>query len=633
MGGADVDDLLHATAKSMWQCVMDLRWVDHILPPERAQRVGRLILLCALVGVVTGLGAIAFDWSVEAAKFAVMDGIAGFRPSRPAGDAELFGHTNQPFRPWVLCLLPIVGGLLGGMLIYWLAPEAEGHGTDAAIDAYHNRQGLIRPRVPLIKALASTITLSTGGSAGREGPIAQIGAGFGSMIARLLNLSMQERRLLMVAGMAAGIGAIFRAPLAAALFAAEVLYREMDMEFEVIVPAVIASIVAYSVFTLPLGAEPLFVTPAYAFDHPLQLLPYLLLALAVAGGAKVYVRFLYWIHGLFRAWSIPRFVKPAIGGAVVGSFAFFLPEALGTGYGMVQNAINESLDLKILGLLVAGKIVTTAFTVGSGQSGGVFGPSMVIGAAIGGLVGRLCEIYMPGISAPQGAFVVVGMAGFFAAAANTPVSTIIMVSEITGSYRLLVPTMWVCILAFMLVRRSTLYRSQVERRSASPVHLQDMLSEVLERFSVGEALKDPEHEPTVTVNAEMPLPDIVERFTESRHAIFPVIDGSGKLIGVINALHVRRIAAQHKSGPPPVAADVMASATPCIVPSESLYSAMHKMVANKIEELVVVDEADRARVIGTLSRSDLIATYDHQVQHLKDISKADQAALGPDRVS
>ncbi|MCB9709390.1 MAG: chloride channel protein [Myxococcales bacterium] len=600
---------------------MEVRWIDHVLPPDRAQRIGRLILLCALVGVVTGLGAVAFDWSVQFGKHVLMDGVAGYRPAVPAGDAGRFGETNQPFRPWVLFLLPVLGGFVGGLIIYWFAPEAEGHGTDAAIDAYHNRQGAIRPRVPPIKALASAITLATGGSAGREGPIAHIGAGFGSIVGRVLRLGVEERRLLMVAGLAAGIGAIFRSPLAAALFAAEVLYREMDMEFEVIVPAVIASIVAYSVFTIPFGADPLFSTPSYVFESPLELFPYLLLALAVAAGAKVYVRFFYRVHTFFKAMKVPTFVKPVMGGAVVGSFAFFLPEALGSGYGIVQDAINQTVTLKLLGLVVLGKIVTTAFTVGSGQSGGVFGPSMVIGAAIGGVVGRLCDTYMPGLSAPEGAFVVVGMAGFFAAAANTPISTIIMVSEITGSYQLLVPTMWVCIIAFMLVRRSTLYRGQVDRRSASPVHLHDMLSDVLARYSVRDALGDPEHERAITVESDLPLPAALSRLGSSRHAILPVVDANARLVGVINAARIRQMTPPDAEGRELVAADIMEGAIPYVVMGDNLYSAMHKMVTSHKEEIVVVDDADPTRVVGTLSRSDLIATYDHQ------LSRSDEEPL------
>jgi CIC family chloride channel protein len=291
---------------------------DFLLPASRAQNVGRLLALCAGIGVLVGGGAILFELALELARFGLLDGLAGYRPDGSAGDTKFWGTTNTPFRPWVLALLPAAGGLIGGVLIYWLAPEAEGHGTDAVIEAYHRRRGYIRGRVPIVKAVASAITLGAGGSAGREGPVAQIGAGISFSVAKLLRLSTRERRVLMVAGMAAGIGCMFRAPLAGALFAAAVLYKEMDLEFEVIVPGAFASIAAYSVFTMALGTTPLFSTAGYTFDDPLQLIPYSLLAAVVAGGAKVYVSTFYGIHDRFARMHIWQPLKPALGGAGVG---------------------------------------------------------------------------------------------------------------------------------------------------------------------------------------------------------------------------------------------------------------------------------------------------------------------------
>ncbi|QQR89536.1 MAG: chloride channel protein [Myxococcales bacterium] len=437
------------------------------VPVGRAQHVGRLLLLCALVGFFVGGAAVLFELLTTVAKYTLLNSYAGFRPSEAAVDRGLWAPGMEAFHPWRLAFLPVIGGLVGGLIIYYFAPEAEGHGTDAAIDAYHNHHGRIRYRVPLVKTITSVITLGTAGSAGREGPIAQIGAGLGTATADLLKLSARNRRILMVAGMAAGIGAIFRAPLAGALFAAEVLYKEMDLEFEVIVPAVIASIISYTVFTIPFGVSPLFKAHIQAFDDPLQLFSYTILAIVVAMGAKLYVVTFYAVHDFFRGWKIIPYLKPAIGGLGVGLFAFFLPEVMGSGYGVVQQALDGRVPWTFLGVVVLGKITTTSLTIGSGQSGGVFGPAIVIGAALSGLTGQLVQHYIPWHDAPAGAFVIVGMAGFFAAAANTPISTIIMVSEMVGSYDLLVPTMWVTIIAFLLVRRSTIYRAQVASRSKS----------------------------------------------------------------------------------------------------------------------------------------------------------------------
>ncbi|MFZ1865622.1 MAG: chloride channel protein [Polyangiales bacterium] len=586
---------------------------NFLLPASRAQSVGRLLALCAGIGVLVGGGAILFELALELARFGLVDGLAGYRPDGSAGDTKFWGTTSTPFRPWVLALLPAVGGLIGGVIIYWLAPEAEGHGTDAVIEAYHRRRGYIRGRVPIVKAVASAITLGAGGSAGREGPVAQIGAGISFSVAKLLRLSTRERRVLMVAGMAAGIGCMFRAPLAGALFAAEVLYKEMDLEFEVIVPGAFASIAAYSVFTMALGTTPLFSTAGYTFSDPLELIPYSLLAVIVAGGAKVYVSTFYGIHDRFSRMRIWQPLKPALGGVGVGLFAFFLPEVMGTSYGVVQQSLDGHLPLLVLGAIVIGKILTTSLTVGSGQSGGVFGPAIVIGAALGGLAGEISNQFFGWPSPPVGAFVIVGMAGFFAGAANTPMSTIIMVSEMVGNYHLLVPTLWVSTISFVLVRRSTLYRSQVPRRSDSPVHRDEMLSDVLKTITVQEALEDPDHEPTAIVHPEMPLRNIIRLFDETHHDVFPVTDGESHLIGVIKDFDLRHVLAAETINDRLTARDLMKSA-PWLTPNESLHSAMHKMVESNQDELVVVAEDDPDRIIGTLSRRDLIAAYDHRIR-------------------
>jgi len=586
---------------------------EFLLPASRAQDVGRLLALCAFLGVLVGAGAILFELAVELAKLAILDGLAGYRPAGSAGESQTWGTTATLFRPWVLAALPVAGGLIGGLLIYWLPPEAEGHGTDAVIDAYHRRRGYIRGRVPIVKAVASAITLGSGGSAGREGPVAQIGAGIASSIARLLRLSTRQRRVLMVAGMAAGIGCMFRAPLAGALFAAEVLYKEMDLEFEVIVPGAFASIAAYSVFTMAFGATPLFGTAGYSFADPLELIAYTALAVVVAGGAKIYVSTFYGIHDRFSKLRLWPPLKPALGGVGVGLFAFFLPEVLGTSYGVVQQTLDGNLPLMALGAIAIGKIITTSLTVGSGQSGGVFGPAIVIGAALGGLIGGISNQFIDWHSPPAGAFAIVGMAGFFAAAANTPLSTIIMVSEMVGNYHLLVPTMWVSTIAFVLVRRSTLYRSQVSRRSDSPVHRDEMLSDVLKTITVQDALDDPGHEPTATVHLKTPLRKIVHLFDQTHRDVFPVTDDDRHLIGVIKDFDLRHVLAAETINDALIAADLMKSA-PALTPNESLHSAMHKMVESNQDELVVVAEDERDQIVGTLSRGDLIAAYDHRIR-------------------
>ncbi|PIQ83130.1 MAG: chloride channel protein [Candidatus Omnitrophica bacterium CG11_big_fil_rev_8_21_14_0_20_64_10] len=577
--------------------------------------ITRWLLLCTLVGVVAGLAAIAFYWMLAFAERIFLDGWAGYRPPGPGGEHPILLESAAPFSRWVLLLLPALGGLISGGLVFWLAPEAEGHGTDAVIEAYHRKGGHIRARIPFVKAVASAVTIGTGGSAGREGPIAQIAAGFGSLLGRWLKLSPQERRILMAAGMGAGIGAIFHAPLAGGLMAAEVLYRKMEFEHEVIVPAFIASIVAYAVFATKFGWSPLFASPQFSFRNPMELIPYFLLALVVAAGAVLFIRIFYGVRDLFVRFRIPRFLKPALGGLVVGGIGFFLPEALGTGYGFIQRGFEGQMVWQMLFLIALGKIATTAFSIGSGGSGGVFGPSVVIGGALGGVVGLLTQQFFPALGIQPGAFMIVGMAGFFAAAANTPISTIIMVSEMTGDYHLLVPSMWVCIIAYVLVRRSSIYEKQLDSRIDAPYHLSEMMGEVLKRLRVRDALRPPEHEPTQLIDEGMHLREVMERFADSTHISFPVVDQAGRLVGMINEQQTRALISDPGLDPLVVARDICVP-LPTVTESEDLASAMHKLALVRDAEIAVVDPADPKKVIDTLGRRDLIRAYDRKALEL-----------------
>jgi CIC family chloride channel protein len=337
-----------------------------------------------------------------------------------------------------------------------------------------------------VKILASAITLGSGGSGGREGPIAQTGAGFGSWIATKLGLSHEDRRVLVAAGMGAGIGSIFRAPLAGALFAAEILYSSAEFEATVLVPACVASIIAYSTFTLVHGTGTLFLTPPLAFTNPLELVAYFVLALVLVVYGFLYVRFFYGLHRWFERWKFPAALKTAFGGLITGAFAVGMLYAtkneeslslLAFGYGVLQHALDApasaSIGASLLALIALGKIVTTSSSIGSGGSAGVFGPSMVIGGCAGGAVGIALHALFPNVVQQPAAFVVVGMAGFFAGVAKTPISSLVMVSEITGSYSLLVPSMWVCVLTFAMSKRWNLYSKQIASRVTPSVRASD----------------------------------------------------------------------------------------------------------------------------------------------------------------
>ncbi len=587
--------------------------IDREVLQRRVLDVGTLFLLCALVGVISGLGAAGFYFLLQFSQHLFLDSLAGYRPLGPLGEASLFPETLRTFSGVILLILPAAGGLVSGLIVYFLAPEAEGHGTDAVIEAYHQRDGYIRTRVPFVKAIASAITMGTGGSAGREGPIAQIGAGLGSAIARSLGLSVRQRRILMIAGLGAGIGAIFRAPLAGALFSAEVLYGEMDLEYEVVGPAILSSIVAYSTFGSIFGWHPLFKTPSFSFENPLELGPYLILALVVALGGRLYPQVFYGIRNLFLRLQVPVWLKPAIGGLAVGFIGLFVPQALSTGFGVVQGVFIGSETATALFVVAVAKMLTTAFTVGSGGSGGVFGPAVVIGGSLGGAAGIIFNRAWPNLVQMPGAFAMVGMAGFFASAAKVPISTIIMVSEMTGNYHLLVPSMFVCMLGFLIVRHRTIYEKQLPARALSPAHQQLIIRAMLERTTVADILALHPISPPDPIRDDSPLTAVLDRFATGEHTCYPVSNARGELVGAIPFRNVRHILGSRATPASLIVAKDLAVSAVTISACQNLYEALRQMSSHDLDDLLVVEESEgMSRIIGILTGGDINAIYDSQ---------------------
>lgn len=369
--------------------------INEILKDLELKQVQRWTLFSIVIGIVSGFGAILFYLGLSLFSNYILGGIGGYYPPSPGGELSLFSHSATNVR-WLLFLLPAAGGLIAGIIIYTYAPEAEGHGTDAVIDAYNNKRGFIRKRVPIVKAITSMITIGSGGSAGREGPIAQIGAGFGSTLATFLKLSDRDRRIMVICGTAAGIGSIFKAPLGGAIFAIEVLYKG-DMETEGLVPAFISSTIAYSIFSSFFGWGHIFATPSFNFTTPTELIFYGILGVLCAATAILFVIIFYGLRNkVFRPLKIKPHFKPAIGGLLVGALALFFPQVLGTGYGWVQIAMNGDLvtmSIVLMMALVLVKMLATSFTISSGGSGGVFAPSLVLGAMVGGAFGQIMHQY------------------------------------------------------------------------------------------------------------------------------------------------------------------------------------------------------------------------------------------------
>jgi len=581
----------------------------------RITTAGKWIFYYILIGVIAGLGSIAFHYLCQIGLHVFLDQMAGYRPPSPAGESHLLQPTGTPFNRWILFFLPALGGIISGWLVYTFAPEAEGHGTDAAIDAYHNKGGFIRGRIPFIKTIASALTITSGGSGGREGPIAQIGAGFGSYLATRLKLSDRQRRIMLAAGMGAGIGSIFRAPLAGALFAAEVLYREPEFEAEVIIPAGISSVVAYCLFCLVFGWGSLFESQDFVFRNPLELGPYIVLAFVLVGGGFLYVKSFYGVHRFAKAMKVPNHIKPAIGGLCTGVIGFFLPQTLAFGYGFAQMALDNQLPTLLLLGLALGKILTTSFSIGSGGSGGVFGPSVVIGGALGGAVGRIFHAIMPGIVTHPGAFVVVGMAGFFAGVSNTPISTIIFVSEMTNSYHLLLPSLLVCSLAFLLSRKWTIYVRQVPAKIDSNAHRGDFFVDVLGTIRVNELM--PHLRKVELIPEDMSFKAFRKFFSSTQQHYFPVVNKEKRLTGIFSINDIRGVILSRGIGDLVVMKDV---ANPDIIfttPSEDLNEVLKKFTTRNLNRLPVVKDEDNAVLLGMLDRREVIQHYNERVEHIR----------------
>jgi len=576
---------------------------------------GKFVFYYVLIGIIAGLGSVIFHYLCQIGFHFFMDYLAGYRPPAPAGEAHLFSPTNTPFNRWLLLFLPAIGGIFSGWIVYTFAPEAEGHGTDAAIDAYHNKGGFVRNRIPFVKTIASALTITSGGSGGREGPIAQIGAGFGSFLATAMKFTERERRIMLAAGTGAGIGSIFRAPLAGALFAAEVLYKDPEFEAEVIIPAGISSVVAYCVFCLFFGWGSLFNSQDFVFQNPLELAPYTILSFALVGAGILYVKSFYGVHDLFKKIGVPNHIKPAIGGLATGIIGFFLPQTLAFGYGYAQMALDNQLPTLFLLGLAFGKIFTTSFSIGSGGSGGVFGPSVVIGGALGGVVGRIFNHLIPSVVPHPGAFVVVGMAGFFAAVSNAPISTIIFVSEMTNSYHLLLPSMLVCTLAYLTSRRWTIYVKQVQNRVASRAHRGEFFVDVLAAIKVKDLL--PHLKRVQLIPEDMSFNQFREILSSSEQQYFPVVDKDGKLRGIFSINDVRGILFDPEIGNLVLMKDIAISDIIYVTPSADLNDALKKFTIKNLNQIPVVHEDDPSQLLGMLDRREVIQAYNERLRQIK----------------
>ncbi len=450
----------------------------HFSPKPRLARVAewiervelRRVMDSILLGLVGAGATLLFHLILKSCDWLFMKKIAGYALPTIAQSISPKSIAAPHFNWWIP-LVTTLGGLISGILVFTWAPEAEGHGTDTVVNAFHRLAGNIRARVPFLKMIASGITIGSGGSAGREGPTALIAAGFGTIYANITRRSDQERRFLILVGMSAGLSAVFRSPIGTAIFAVEVLYSAVEFESHILIYTLLSSVVAYAANGIYFGMEPLFQVPSKLLLPDYRYYPwYVALGLAAGLIATMLPVIFYGVRDLFHAIPCPQIFKPAIGGFGVGIIALFFPQVLGGGYGWMQMTIGGFLPLHLLIALLFLKILSLAFTVSSGGSGGVFAPSLFIGAMLGGTLAALFH-------QPAAGFAIVGMAAVFGAAARVPMATILMVSEMTGGYQLLVPAGLAVLLAFLVqswlsrgIRYHSLYEAQVPTYAQSPAH-------------------------------------------------------------------------------------------------------------------------------------------------------------------
>lgn len=537
-----------------------LRW--RVAAPLDLRILGRTLLHAAAVGIIAGLLGGAFFAALEVTQRLLLEGIAGYAPARARGETFLGPGVERALRPWLLALLPALGGLVSGLVTTRFCPEAAGGGGDAAIESYH-RGGVVRRRVLLAKPLAAIATLATGGAGGREGPTMQIGAAVGAWVARLVPGTARERRILLVAGIAAGISAVFRTPLGAALLATEMLYRD-DFESDALVPAILASVVAYSVVISMFGETTLFGHPRRFPFVPAHLVLYTAVAIVVALAGVAFVSALRAVQRRAAALPVPPWAKPALGGLAMGVFGTVLALGMeraqgpgagglgvfGGGYGLAQAAISGreglpagwALVALFLGLAVA-KGIAASLTIGSGAAAGDFAPSLVMGGLLGGGLGEAARLLLGDPRIDPGAFALVGMGTFYGGLAHAPLSALVLVCELAGSYDLLVPMMLSVSVAFVALRRWTLYAAQPASKAESPAFRHEAVRLALDAALGGLTARDalaPVEVPPVRERATLDELRACARSAASQ-AVLLVVGASGEPRGVVDLATVREL--------------------------------------------------------------------------------------------
>lgn len=589
--------------------------------------MGKWIGMATLIGVGGGLAAVGFDHLVDLLKANALARAIELETEGLGQVGASLGLLQAFADNWPLFFILPLAGLLVGWITYKWAPESEGHGTEQLIRTFHDLGGAVRKRVIFIKALTSAITIGSGGSAGQEGPVAQVGSGIGSTASKATGLGDRDRRIFLLAGASAGIGALFTAPLAGALFAPEVLYRKPEFEGDAIIPCIISSIVGYTTFTSITGETKAIhisseVLGTLTQGDPRELLLYLGLALLCTIASLFYVRTFNGIHGAFNRMNwLWKPARPALGGLLLAFLAVFLAPLTGEfgvlygGYDLMTGSIGGQLAISTMAILVVGKALATSLSIATGGSGGVFAPSLAMGALLGGIVGQIGAQYFPSLGISPASFALVGMGGFFAGVAKTPIAAIIIVCEMTGSYGLLLPLMLVSVIHLILARGWGIYDTQVNGPADSPAHFGDFVVDVLEKMKVGEVIDYTSEVAMVSQNST--LRRALEVVAGESASYFPVVDNDKRLVGIFSLSDIRRIFQEVDVQDLVIVRDFMVEEVATVKPEDSLDDALRLMNQYTIHEMPVVSAADPRHVVALLTRNNLAAAYHQRLRDLR----------------
>ena len=556
------------------------------------------VLIPALIGIITGVFAIVFVYSLEIFTEIFLKGVVNYHPPLPAGEGETEFFTSKPERYYLLPFVVALGGFITGFLAHKLSPESAGVGTDAAIKAYHRGERLSF-KDAIVKLITSAITIGSGGTSGREGPIALIGASLGYTVGELLKLDEKKKREALAIGLGSGIAAIFKAPFAGAIISAEVFFKR-DFVIEYIIPGFVASAVSYSIFSLHFGFQPIFHTdiPPFKEENFSTILAYIGLGLITALVVRVYLRVYYGVSSLFKKITLPLYFKAALGGFLAGTIGMFIPYAIGNGYGWLQLIMNgEITDYVSIAIGALGVMLGVSFTLGSGMSGGVFGPSVMIG----GLVGAAYSLFLNqeyGLSLNVAAFTIVGMVSLFAGAAKAPLSTIILIAEMTGGYELLVPAMITVFISYFLSGEKSIFPSQVNTRLDSPAHQDECGLYLLERFKVGDFMtKNP-----YTIHPDATLDEAQRVLSEKLIGGLPVVNG-GRIVGIITKSDIFKIPEQDRKHVR--VREVMTSRVILLTPEDALSEALRIISVEGVGRIPVVYSLESKILVGIITRADI----------------------------